>query len=97
MADTSFQLDITEAGKQILQDMAADVVQQSGEAIKQRASSMASSLSKNAPTFEISSRVGTIKRGERAITTITATETPDQHQQYIAHLALVKAIDAGRV
>lgn len=95
--NTSFQLDITDAGLVILQDMAADIVEQSGNAIMQRANNMANSLSTNAPGFTSSNRVGTIKRGTRAITTITANDTGDPHQAYIARMALVKAIDAGRV
>jgi hypothetical protein len=97
--DTSFVLDITAAGKEILQDMAADIVAQSGDAILERANRMANSLSGNAPGFGISSKVGLNKggSGERAITTITANDTGDAHQSYIAHMALVKAIDAGRV
>lgn len=95
--DTSFQLDITAAGEQILQDMAADIVQQSAQAIKSRAERMAASLSKNPPTFELSSQVGTIRTGKRAFSTITANETGDAHQAYVAHQALAKAKDAGRV
>ena len=96
-ADTTFVLDITAAGEQILQDMAAEIVAQSGQAIKERAEGMAASMSTNPPTFESSSRVGTIKKGERAITTITANDTGDAHQNYVAHEVLVKAKDAGRV
>lgn len=97
--DTTFVLDITAAGKEILQDMASDIVAQSGAAIMERANRMANSLSTNAPGFEISSKVGLNRggSGERAITTIAANDTGDAHQSYIARMALVKAIDAGRV
>lgn len=100
MADnTTFVLDITAAGKEILQDMAADIVAQSGAAIMERANRMANSLSTEAPGFGISSKVGLNRggTGERAITTVTANDTGDAHQAYIARMALVKAIDAGRL
>lgn len=97
MADITFVLDISEAGKQILEDMAADITEQSGAAIMQRANSMAGKLSSTPPSFEIKSEVGVIKVGRRAITTITAVDDGTAHQQYVAHQALVKAKDAGRV
>lgn len=97
--DTTFVLDITAAGKEILQDMAANIVATSGAAIMDRANRMASSLSTEPPGFGISSKVGLNQggSGERAITTITANDTGGAHQAYIARMALVKAIDAGRL
>lgn len=94
---TTFQLDITAAGQAILQSMAVGIVQQSAQAILARANGIALAQSANAPGFEVSSRVGVIRRGSRAITTITASATPNAHLAYVARQALVKAKDAGRV
>lgn len=93
--DVSFQLD-TAAAESILTEMVAPLIKQSGEAIAARAQSMASSMSSNPPIITVRTSVGTVKRGRRAIATITATGK-DAHQNYIGHLALVKARDAGRV
>ena len=93
--DVSFQLD-PQGGADILQKMAAPVVKRSADAIAARAKSMAGSLSSEPPEISVSTRVGTIKRGVRAIATISA-EGKDSHQNYIGHLALSKAKDAGRV
>jgi predicted pyridoxine 5'-phosphate oxidase superfamily flavin-nucleotide-binding protein len=93
--DVSFQLD-TAAAEVILTDMVAPLIKQSGEAIAARAQSMAASMSTDPPNITVSTNVGTIKRGRRAIATITATGK-DAHQNYIGHMALLKARDAGRV
>lgn len=93
--DVSFQLD-TAAAEVILTEMVAPLIKQSGEAIAARAQSMASSMSSDPPNITVSTNVGTIKRGRRAIATITATGK-DAHQNYIGHMALLKARDAGRV
>ena len=90
-----FQLDITSAGEVILQNMVKDKVKQSAEAIASRARSMAASQTSNPPSFSISSRVGVIKRGQRAITTVSVNG--DARDQYIGRNALVKAKDAGKL
>lgn len=76
--------------------MAAPLVKQSAEAIASRARSMASSMSDNPPEVSVTTTVGTIKRGVRAIATVRATGR-DDHENYIGHVALAKAKDAGRV
>jgi len=86
----------TAAAEVILTDMVAPLIKQSGEAIAARAQSMAASMSTDPPNITVSTNVGTIKRGRRAIATITATGK-DAHQNYIGHMALLKARDAGRV
>lgn len=93
--DVSFQLD-TAAAESILTEMVAPVIKQSGEAIAARAASMAGSMSNDPPEITVRMSVGTVKKGRRAIATITATGR-DAHQNYIGHMALVKARDAGRV
>lgn len=95
MADT-FQLDLTEAGLQILQGMAMPVVKQSADAIAARARSMASSMSSEAIGFDTTTHVGTLRQGTRAIATVAANGL-DEHQAYIAHMALTKSKDAGQV
>lgn len=93
--DVSFQLDV-EAASSILTEMAMPLVKQSGEAIAARAQSMAASMSSDPPQISVSTTVGTVKRGRRAIATVTATGR-DAHQNYIGYMALTKARDAGRV
>ena len=95
MSDVSFALD-PKGGQDILQNMAAPIVKQSADAIAARARSMANSLSNNPPEIKVTTRVGIIKRGTRAIATISATGT-DAHANYIGHQALAKSKDAGRV
>jgi len=94
-SDVTFQLD-PKGGEDVLQAMAMPVVKQAAEAIAQRATSMASSMSSDPPTIEVTTAVGRIKRGERAIGTISAVGI-DAHTNYIGHQALIKAKDAGRV
>ena len=93
--DVSFSLDVS-AAENILTEMVAPLIKQSGDAIAARANSMASSMSSEPPTITVTHSVGTVKRGRRAIATITAHGN-NAHQNYIGHLALVKARDAGRV
>lgn len=93
--DVSFVLDPA-GGAEILQNMSAKVIKQSAEAIAARARSMASSISDNPPEISVATKVGTIKRGVRAIATISAIGS-DAHENYIGHIALAKAKDAGRV
>ncbi len=93
--EVSFQLDPA-GGKEILESMAAPTIKQSADAIAGRARSMASSISSNPPTIEVTSKVGTIRRGTRAISTIRATGN-DADGNYIGHMALAKSQDAGRV
>lgn len=92
--DVSFQLD-QKGGQAILQTMMMSTIKKRGEAIAARARSMAGSISSDPPTISVTSKVGTIKKGIRAIATITA-EGSDDHQNYIGHVALAKAKDAGR-
>lgn len=93
--DVSFALD-QKGGQDILQTMAAPVVKQSAEAIAARATGMAQSLSSNPPAISVETRVGTIKRGVRAIATVKA-EGNDAHSNYVGFVALSKSKDAGRV
>lgn len=98
----TFQLDTAAAGEIILQGLSAPLVKQSAESISARASSMATSLSSKAPDFTVTTQVGIIKVGSRAIATVTANLNDSdhslaEHQQYIAYEALTKARDAGRV
>lgn len=92
--DTSFFLD-TVAAEEILTVMAMPVVKQKADAIAQRAASMAGSMSKNPPNISVSTRIGTVKRGVRAIAEIKA-EGRNAHQNYIGHYVLARAKDAGR-
>lgn len=94
-SDVNFQLD-TDAAAEILTDMVGPLIKQSGEAIAARARSMAASMSSDPPEITLVMSVGTVKRGRRAIATIRATGK-DAHQNYVGHVALAKAKDAGRV
>lgn len=79
-----------------MEKLAMSTVERSANAIAQRARSMASSISSDPPTITVSTTVGTIKRGTRAIATVRA-QGKDSHENYIGHVALSKAKDAGRV
>jgi hypothetical protein len=92
--DITFKLDIEAAGQIILQEFSEPLVAQAGNAVAARAQSMATSVSSNPPSFEVSTRRGVIKRGTRAIATVKAN-TNDAHQTYIAQQVLAKAKDAG--
>ncbi len=92
--DVSFALD-TKGGETILQSMMMPTVKERAEAIASRARSMASSISSNPPEIAVTSKIGTIRKGIRAIATIKA-EGDDQHSNYIGHVVLAKAKDAGR-
>lgn len=91
----SFSLDTQAAGDLILQRMVMPTIRQRGNAVAARARSMANSISSNPPTISASTSVGTIKRGSRVISTIKAEGT-NPHENYIGHIALAKAKDAGR-
>lgn len=93
--DVTFQLDTTAAAV-ILTDMVAPLIKKSGEAVTARARSIAGSMSSDPPEISMTMTVGTVKRGRRAIATITARGN-DAHQNYIGAIALAKAKDAGRV
>lgn len=93
-SDTSFYLD-TAAAEEILTKMAMPVVKQKADAIAQRAQSMAGSMSKTPPTISVTTRIGTVKRGVRAIAEIKA-DGKNAHQNYIGHYVLARAKDAGR-
>jgi hypothetical protein len=94
-SDVSFYLDPS-GGADILQNMMMPTIKQAGEAIAARAQAMASSQSSDPPTITVTTAVGTIKRGERAIATIRSVGH-DAHSNYIGHMALAKSKDAGRV
>ncbi len=93
--EVSFSLDL-KGGQDILTSMVAPLIKQSGEAIAARARSMAGSMSSNPPDITVTTSVGTIKRGTRAIATVRASGD-DAHANYIGYQALAKAKDAGRV
>lgn len=93
--DVSFVLD-QKGGEQILTKMSRMIVKQSAEAIASRARSMAGSMTSNPPDIDVTSTVGTIRRGVRAITTISASGQ-DAHANYVGYQALRKAKDAGRI
>ncbi len=92
--NVSFYLD-TMAAQEILTKMAMPVVKQKAEAIAARANSMAGSMSSDPPSISVSTRIGTVKRGVRAIATVTA-QGKNAHQNYIGHYVLARAKDAGR-
>lgn len=92
--DVSFAMD-TKGGEEILQSMMMPVVKQKADAIAARAQSMAGSMSKTPPNIAVTTKIGTIKRGVRAIATISA-EGRNAHQNYIGHYVLARAKDAGR-
>lgn len=85
----------TKGGEEILQSMMMPTVKAKADAIAARATSMAGSMSNKPPTITVSTRIGTIKRGVRAIATISA-EGRDAHENYIGHYVLARAKDAGR-
>lgn len=93
--DVSFVMDLV-GGQEILTNMAAAQVKASADAIAQRAQSMAGSMSSDPPEITVSTKIGTIRKGVRAIATITANGR-DEHQTYIGAMALTKAKDAGRI
>lgn len=92
--DVSFALD-PKGGEEILQGMMMPTVKQKADAIAARAQSMAGSMSNHPPNITVTTKIGTIKRGVRAIATIGA-EGRDAHQSYIGHYVLSRAKDAGR-
>lgn len=93
--EITFQLDIKGA-EAVLTDMAQPLVQKSAQAISHRADGIAAATSSKAPAFSVTTEVGTIKRGRRAIATVKA-DFNNPRESYIVHNALVKAKDAGRV
>lgn len=93
--EVSFQLD-QKGGEDILQNLAAPLVKIAADAIAARAASMASSMSSDPPQISVTNEVGIIRRGTRAIATVTATG-PDKHSAYIGAMAIRKSKDAGRV
>ena len=95
MADVSFSLDTNNANK-ILTEMASGIVNQSAVAVAQRAQSMISSTTTQPLKVNVSTGVGTIRRGVRAIGKVSIN-TANKHQAYIANMVLRKAKDAGRV
>ena len=95
MKEVTFQLD-TQAANQILTGLAMATVSRSTNAIAQRAQSMAGSISSTPPEFTVTTQVGTIRKGKRAIGRVAA-HYKDARQRYVASTALAKAKDAGRV
>lgn len=95
--DTSFQLDISGAGREILQQLAMQPVEQAAARIAARAQGMAASQGAPNIIFGTGSRVGMIKVGQRAIATVAAANLNDEYEANIAFGALAKARDAGRV
>lgn len=93
--DVTFALDPS-GGEEILQRMAMPIVKQSADAIAARATSMAGSMSSKPPAITVQTKVGTIRRGVRAIATIQA-EGSDARSNYIGWYALSRSKDAGRV
>lgn len=91
----TFQLD-PKGGEDILQRMAVPIIRQAADAIADRAKSMASKSTSNPPEISVSSAVGIIRKGTRAISTVKA-QGNTKHAQYIGHMVLKKAKDAGRV
>lgn len=83
-------------GAYVLQLMTKQIVNDAGTKISSRANLIARSMSSNPPTFKVTTKVGVIRRGERAICTIQADGVTDR-QMYIARMALTKAKDAGKV
>lgn len=94
--DVSFSLD-PKGGQDVLTQMAMPVIKRSAEAIAARAAGMAGGMSSDPPDISVTTQFGTIKRGTRAIATVKAESTGDAHKDYIGHVALSKAKDAGRV
>lgn len=90
--DVTFSLD-EKGGADILQKMAQKTIKVRAGAMASRARSMASSMSSDPPEIKVNMSVGTIKRGARAIATITA-EGNDPHSRYIGHVVLAKSKDA---
>lgn len=93
--DVTFQLDPA-GGAEILQNMVKPTIDKAGQAIAARARAMANSQTSNAPTITVTTKVGVIKRGQRAIATIEA-DGNNAHSNYIGHQAIAKARDAGRL
>jgi hypothetical protein len=94
--DVSFQLD-TGGGQQILTQMVAPVIKQSAEAIAARARSMAGSISSDPPTISVHTEIQPSKRGGARVVGLVRATGSDAHENYIGHVALAKAKDAGRV
>lgn len=81
-------------GAYVLQVMSRAIAQELGQKIANRASYTAAAMDDDAPTFKAETKVGTIKRGSRAICTVQA-ETTNARQLYVARMALTKSKDAG--
>ena len=91
----TLQLD-TDAAAVIIGQMSMPLITQSARAMGARAQSMAGSVSRRPPEFRVTTAIGTIKRGRRAIGTIQANYD-NARESYIAHTTLRKAKDAGRI
>lgn len=95
MAEFTFVLD-TEKANKILTEMSSNLVNQSANAVAQRAQGMISSISSQPLKVNVSTNVGIIRRGTRAIGKVSIN-TANKHQAYVANTVLRKAKDAGRV
>ena len=93
--DVSFALD-TKGGENILQTMMMPTVKERADAMAARARSMANSLTSNPPEIAVTTKIGTIRKGVRAIATISASGGGDAHAAYIGNMVLAKSKDAGR-
>lgn len=87
--NATFQLDLT-GGAVVLQQMAMKQVQASARSIASRAQSI------SGVEMSVTSGVGMIKRGDRAIATVSANGK-NAHETYKATTALMKSTDAGKV
>jgi hypothetical protein len=86
----------TKSASSVLTDLAMPTIKRATNAIAGRANNIASSMSGGPPGFTVKAQVGVIRRGQRAIGTISAPIN-NSRQSYIAHTALAKSRDAGRV
>ncbi len=93
--EVSFQLD-TAGASAIITDMMRPVIDKSTKAIASRANSVAGSISSDPPTFDTDVNVGTIKKGRRVIGTVRANIN-NKRDSFVAHNALAKSKDAGRL
>ena len=98
MKDISFVLDINGASE-ILKSMSKSLIEQSGQAIADRASNMANKMTGDEITFTVKTEIKVNQggRGERAIATVSSNDSSDAHKSYVANNVLSKAKNAGRV
>ena len=90
----SFQFNLIGGGA-VLQVMAMSAVRKSANAIADRARSNASTMTSRPPNITVTSSVGVIKRGSRAIAKVSGGGS--QRDNYIAAQSIRKAKDAGKL